>query len=481
MEIERMQTRKKKRIRVESETVSSGIEVQVEDEVKQTDESQQPKRRNNQKGKASSTSTKKKDGSLTEIVSSSVEIQEERKVEDLQASQQPKQKGKASIKKKSDASLKSDCTRKRKALNKSEKDSIKTSISNMRPEVTATIALANVRKQLPANSSDLETFCDSVSSVSVSFLTDHLQQMFVTLYEECCKCKERHMQLQIKWHQHCSYFLVDKNMELSLVGLHPSDPIAESVVAVRSKWNKVCVVYSLRGQSAKKFLILFCDCVYEELLRQCHRIIESDVQVPDTTIVESEDVYFRFGGAAICSMLHGRYTKIKSCSLNQKEKVSQEITILQQISVHKKEDKDHVPDYLKYRDEGHMYFPCTELLSFLKAVDTATMKKVNDANFSQDGSDILTTVVESLHSDPNLHSLFLIAAVAKVPRFENLSCAAVDMVFKEMVQKLSHTRIQEYLDSFKHKGAANKGSATLAGQNLRDSLLTHHINLKSKQ
>jgi len=74
-------------------------------------------------------------------------------------------------------------------------------------------------------------------------------------------------------------------MELSLVGLHPLDPIAESVVAVRSKWSKVCVVYLLRGQSAKKFLILFCDCVYEELLWQCHRIIESDIQVPDTTVV----------------------------------------------------------------------------------------------------------------------------------------------------------------------------------------------------
>jgi len=188
---------KKKLVRVESETVSSGIEVQVEDEVKQTEESQQSKRRNKQKGKVSSTSTKMKDGSLTEIASSSVEAQEERKVEDLQASQQPKPKGKASgkasTKKKSDASLKSDCIRKRKALNKSEKDSIKTSISNMRPEVTATIALANVRKQLPANSSDLETFYDSVNSVSVSFLTDHLQQMFVTLYEECCKSKERHM------------------------------------------------------------------------------------------------------------------------------------------------------------------------------------------------------------------------------------------------------------------------------------------------
>jgi len=134
-------------------------------------------------------------------------------------------------------------------------------------------------------------------------------------------------------------------MELSLICLHPSDPVAESVIGVRSKWKKVCVVNFLRRQSAKKFLIMFCDCVYEELLRQCHRIIESDSQVPDITTVESEGVYFRFGGAAMCSMLHSRYTKIRRCSLNQKKKVSQEITILQQLSVHKKEDKDHVPDY----------------------------------------------------------------------------------------------------------------------------------------
>ena len=305
------------------------------------------------------------------------------------------------------ASSKTVGTYKRKSLNKSEKDSIKSSICNLRPQVVTTIALANVHKQLPVNLSDLKAFCDSVNSVSVSFLTDHLQQMFVTLYEDCSKCKERFMQLQIKWHQHCSYFLVDKNMELSLIGLHPSDPIAESVVDVRSKWNKVCAVNCLQRSNAKKFLILYCDCVYEELLRQCHRIIESENQILDATSVESEDVYFRFGGAAICNMLHSRYTKLKVCSFNQKEKVSQEITILQQLSVHKTEDKDHVPDYLKYRDEGYMYFPCTELLPFLRAVDIATTKKVNDANFSQDGSDILIAVVESLHSDPNIHSLFL--------------------------------------------------------------------------
>ena len=55
------------------------------------------------------------------------------------------------------------------------------------------------------------------------------------------------------------------------------------------------------------------------------------------------------------------------------------------------------------------------------------------------------------------------------------------MVFKEMVQKLSHIRMQEYLESFKHRRVAHKSNASLAGQNLRDSLLTHHVNLKSKQ
>jgi len=39
----------------------------------------------------------------------------------------------------------------------------------------------------------------------------------------------------------------------------------------------------------------------------------------------------------------------------------------------------------------------------------------------------------------------------------------------EMVQKLCHTRMQEYLDSFQQKEAAHKSNASLAGQTLRDT------------
>jgi len=125
-----------------------------------------------------------------------------------------------------------------------------------------------------------------------------------------------------------------------------------------------------------------------------------------------------------------------------------------------------------------MYFPCAELLPFLKAVDVATKDKVNDVKFNHLGSNMLTTIVESLHGDASLLTLFLSTLASKMC---DLPFTVVDTVFKEMVRKLAHIRVQEYLDSYKCKVAAQKGSATLAGQNLRDSLLTHHFNLKTKQ
>ena len=178
--------------------------------------------------------------------------------------------------------------------------------------------------------------------------------------------------------------------------------------------------------------------LFDELLRQCHRIIEPDIETSELCLEDTEDVYYHFGGSIICSMLHRRYTKIKSCPLNQKDRVLQEITVLQQLTVHQKEDKHHVPDYLQYRDEGYMYFPCVELLLFLKAVDIATKKGINNTSFSQQGSDMLTSIVEKVNGNPNLQSLFLSTVVTKVPNFDDLpftnrrcttiqrSCAKID-------------------------------------------------------
>jgi len=48
-------------------------------------------------------------------------------------------------------------------------------------------------------------------------------------------------------------------------------------------------------------------------------------------------VYYRFGGAAIANILHSRYEKLKQhCGGDQQ--LSEETTILQKLSIHKKED-----------------------------------------------------------------------------------------------------------------------------------------------
>ncbi len=60
---------------------------------------------------------------------------------------------------------------------------------------------------------------------------------------------------------------------------------------------------------------------------------------------------------------------------------------------------------------------------------------------------------------------------------------AIKVVYKELCRKLCHTRLGEYKDEYisatQQNLAALKGKSTLAGQNLRDELLTSHVNTKS--
>ena len=193
---------------------------------------------------------------------------------------------------------------------------------------------------------------------------------------------------------------------------------------------------------------------------------------------DRKDAYLRFGGAALATMLHLRYGKMRAENVDnhKKRQISEEITILQRINSYTKE---HIPDYLKYRDNGHMYFPCLEMLPFLTAVDLSTQENVNEAGFKEHGAELLHIVSTTLERASHLKSLFVELLVIKVPEFDDLSQVSINNVFSELVRKLSNTRINEFIDSFKQTTAASKGMATLAGQNLRDSLLSHHVNLKT--
>jgi len=123
-----------------------------------------------------------------------------------------------------------------------------------------------------------------------------------------------------------------------------------------------------------------------------------------------------------------------------------------------------------------MYFPHPEMLEFLTAVHLTTKENANEAGFKEHGSELLHKVSTTLQAASHLRALFMNLLATKVPEFSQKS---ISNVYDEFVRKLSNTQVNTFIDLFKQSTAAHKGMGTLAGQSLRDSLLSHHVNLKS--
>ena len=61
-------------------------------------------------------------------------------------------------------------------------------------------------------------------------------------------------------------------------------------------------------------------------------------------------------------------------------------------------DKSHVPEELRYRDRGHMYYTSKEFISFLRDVDTCVMANANDGTFRKYGSEMIDVGVKQLEA-----------------------------------------------------------------------------------
>lgn len=177
--------------------------------------------------------------------------------------------------------------RKRKALNKKEKLTVINRVKELNSGALTVATMAAVCNQMPLSNEELKQFCISLPVNAVKFLAEHLKNLLVYM-----KKVPLHLKLQQKWYQHYSYFLVDCNCDLTLLDLHPSDPIAAGVVSVRSCWHNLVAQHSLTKPDGKNFLILFCSSVFDELLYTCHATIEDSQDTTEPSVQESDDVYY---------------------------------------------------------------------------------------------------------------------------------------------------------------------------------------------
>ena len=115
-------------------------------------------------------------------------------------------------------------TLRRKALTKTVKKQITNHITELNPTNVSLVSLSKAKRVLLRRESDLLKFCKNLTPSTADFLVKHLQEMFEVLYKECSTIKDCYLQFQLKWHKHCILLVVEKNLELSLMGLYPKIP-----------------------------------------------------------------------------------------------------------------------------------------------------------------------------------------------------------------------------------------------------------------
>ena len=226
-------------------------------------------------------------------------------------------------------------------------------------------------------------------------------------------------------------------------------------------------------------IVSVCACVYNHMLKTLAEKLKLEHQESLNTCIpdEPDEVYYIFCGGVLASMLHTRYEKIKSAP-GKNNPIYTEINILKAIEC---TDKSVIPASLQYRDRGHMYFPDPLFFPLLKAVDNCILEVTNRHSLKKHGKNLIEVAMTRLKEKTELRERFEKLLTQKFKISHIGTQAELNSVYSELVCKLGHTRIQKFIDSYKQSTASKKGSATLKGQNLRDTLLSQHVNLQTHQ
>jgi len=178
-------------------------------------------------------------------------------------------------------------------------------------------------------------------------LTNH-QKHFGELYLKCKQEVDPYLQFQLQWHQYCSAFLLSRTYPLSAIKLNESTE--QSIAAIRLKWLDFCDCSGMSVPASNPVMITISSAIYDLLLDHAEKFQRKlsdngeSVSTPQhlPVVKDGEDVHLRIGGAAICSMLHLHYQQIKGCNATQRDKLSQEITILQAMIMKDKTNLPHI-------------------------------------------------------------------------------------------------------------------------------------------
>lgn len=92
---------------------------------------------------------------------------------------------------------------------------------------------------------------------------------------------------------------------------------------------------------------------------------------------------------------------------------------------------------------------------------------------------VLQVTTSHVQSNKSLFTSF-VATISKIARDVEATDEALISVYGEFSRKICNTRLNEFIDVQKQLSVMKSGKASLSGQNLRDTLLTPRVNMKTR-
>ena len=184
---------------------------------------------------------------------------------------------------------------------------------------------------------------------------------------------------------------------------------------------------------------------------------------------ESLDLLYRFGGAALHSMLKKRKAQSKS-----KEAVTKEIEFITGLT---DTSKSSIPSSLKDLDVGGLILPHSNLLPLIQEADMCVREFINDKNVKRYPTQFIKMAKQSVQNNDELEQLFL-DCIEELDSSKALNSMGMHSIFSEFLSKVANIRINEFLHSRQEIDLKELGEVCDADQSLRDHLKTYSNNLR---
>ena len=305
----------------------------------------------------------------------------DRTVEDFEQTKTAKSaRGNVSIqKKKSTRSEVSDANeplpvarkQKSKALNKQERGRLLLELDSVDLSALKREVCMKLEEQfIPENLREMTTKLSEGEQPLNAIIASH-HYYFSSIYKDCQKGSEPFLKFQLSWHRHCSAFLLSSQYSLCDINLEERE--CAGLTETRGAWLKFCEDCGIPVPESNPIMLTVSSAIYHFLL-DFIASFHNTTPTAGNVKADGDDVYYRFGGSALSDMLHLRYKQIRGCRDDQRDLLSQEISILHCMKL---KDKSQISNYLKYRDQGYMYFPDPSFLPLLREIDTSVKEVAN--------------------------------------------------------------------------------------------------------